>query len=77
MKTIEDITTQAAQVLVFEKPETLTMLSITIDPKESSEDTKPYQIQIPKAFLEEVVRLQYEEGWKDGYDEGLYDNHYK
>ena len=68
MRTIEEIITEAAQAIIFENPETLVMLDITIAPKELSEGTKPYHIQIPKAFLEELIRLQYEEG----YDQGMH-----
>lgn len=74
MRTIEEVATEAAQAIVFENPETLVMLDITIAPKELPEGSKPYYMQIPKAFLEELLRLRYEEGYDQGMHDAVRDN---
>ena len=50
------------------------MLDITIAPKELPEGSKPYYMQIPKAFLEELLRLRYEEGYDQGMHDAVRDN---
>ena len=62
MKTIQEVATEAAQIVVFENPETLVMLNIIIVPKELPKGTKPYNVEIPKAFLEEIYAI----GVRDG-----------
>ena len=61
MKSIKEIATQAAEVILFEQAENLTMLDITVLPPDG-DVTRRYSIRLPKAFLEEVYRLGVEEG---------------
>jgi len=70
MTPIQEVAEQAALVLLFENSETLPMTDITFSPKGLESN---YYIRVPKAFLEEVYAI----GYKDGYDEGLYDKEYK
>ena len=51
MKAIQEVTEQAAIVLMFENSKTLPMTEITFSPKGGEQN---YSIRVPKAFLEEV-----------------------
>lgn len=55
MKTIEQALTQAAQVLIFEKKDEVTMLNITIS--SNKEPDSFYNVSLPKLFIEEFARV--------------------
>lgn len=55
MKTIEQAITQAAQVLIFEKKDEVTMLNITIS--SNKEPNSFYNVSLPKLFIEEFARV--------------------
>ena len=55
MKTIEQAITQAAQVLIFEKKDEVTMLNITIS--SNNEPNSFYNVSLPKLFVEEFVKV--------------------
>jgi hypothetical protein len=55
MKTIEQAITQAAQVLIFEKKDEVTMLNITIS--SNKEPNSFYNVSLPKLFVEEFARV--------------------
>lgn len=55
MKTIEQALTQAAQVLIFEKMDEVTMLNITIF--SNKEPNSFYNVSLPKLFVEEFAKV--------------------
>lgn len=55
MKTIEQALTQAAQVLIFEKKDEVTMLNITIS--SNKEPDSFYNVSLPKLFVEEFAKV--------------------
>lgn len=58
MKEIKKVASDAAMGLVFEKKEDIVMWDITI----SSADGNYYKIQVPKAFIEEIYFIGFNDG---------------
>jgi len=58
MREIKEVVSDAALGLVFEKKEDIIMWDITI----SFADGNHYQIKVPKAFIEEVYSIGFNEG---------------
>ena len=55
MKTIEQVITQAAQVLNLEKRDDVRMLNITIS--SNAEPNSFYNVSLPKLFVEEFAKV--------------------
>ena len=58
MREIKEVASDAMLALVFEKKEDIIMWDITI----SSADGNHYQIKVPKAFIEKVYSIGFNEG---------------
>ena len=61
MKSIKEVATKAAEILVFENVQKIPMVEITIAAKGKQPN---YNIKVPKAFLKEVYVM----GVKDGFE---------
>jgi hypothetical protein len=61
MKSIKEVATKAAEILVFENVQKIPMVEITIAAKGKQPN---YNIKVPKAFLKEVYAI----GVKDGFE---------